>query len=143
MEKTLAEIRKLHEELNAELYGKPTERPTIQSPSDAFNILLPFLGPLDHEELWVINLDTRNRVMSLTKLYQGSVNQSQVRVSEVFRQAITDNAPASSSPTITLPGTPRLHPMMWLSHERSFRLENSWISKPWTILWSAMGVLCP
>ena len=42
----------------------------------------------------MINLDTRNRVMSLTKLYQGSVNLSQVRVGEVFRQAILDNAPA-------------------------------------------------
>jgi DNA repair protein RadC len=49
---------------------------------------------LDHEELWVINLDTRNRVMSLTTLYKGSVNSSQVRVGEVFRQAIFENAPA-------------------------------------------------
>ena len=42
----------------------------------------------------MIALDTRNRVMNLTKLYQGSVNQSQVRIGEIFRQAITDNAPS-------------------------------------------------
>jgi DNA repair protein RadC len=94
VEKTLAEIRKLHEDLNAELYSHPTERPTIHSPQDAFSILQPFLGPLNREEMWVINLDTRNRVMNLVKLYQGSVNMSQVRVAEVFRQAITDNAPS-------------------------------------------------
>jgi hypothetical protein len=94
VDKTLAEIRRLHDDLNVQLYSHPTERPTIHSPQDAYSILQAFLGPLDHEELWVVGLDTRNRVMNLTKLYQGSVNTSQVRVGEVFRQAITDNAPA-------------------------------------------------
>ena len=91
---TLAKLRQLHDELNSQLYAHPTERPAIHSPQDAFDILRCFLGGLDHEELWVMNLDTRNRVMHLVKLYQGSVNSSQVRVAEVFRAAITDNAPA-------------------------------------------------
>lgn len=94
VEKTLAEIRKLHEDLNASLYSHPTERPSIHSPADAYAIIKPFIGALDHEELWVMNLDTRNRVMNLVKLYQGSVNMSQVRVAEVFRQAIIDTAPS-------------------------------------------------
>ena len=93
IDKTLAEIRRLHDELNTQLYAMPKERPTINSPGDAFRVLQGFLSPLDHEELWVLGLDTRNRVMNLTKLYQGSVNSSQVRVGEVFRQAIIDNAP--------------------------------------------------
>jgi DNA repair protein RadC len=92
--KTLAQLRQLHEELNTQLYSHPTERPAIHSPSDAAQILTCFLAHLDHEELWVVNLDTRNRVMSLVALYKGSVNASQVRVSEVFRQAILDNAPS-------------------------------------------------
>ena len=92
--RTLSAIRKLHEELNADLYTHPTERPAIHSPADAFQLLVPFIGMLDHEELWVLNLDVRNRVMNLTKLYVGSVNMSQVRVGEVFRQAICDNSPA-------------------------------------------------
>jgi DNA repair protein RadC len=91
---TLSKLRQLHEELNSQLYANPTERPSIHSPGDAFNLLQCFMGFLDHEELWVINMDTRNRVMRLVKLYMGSVNQSQVRVSEVFRQAIIDNAPS-------------------------------------------------
>ena len=41
-----------------------------------------------------MNLDTRNRVMSIVALYRGSVNSSQVRVAEVFRQAVLDNSPA-------------------------------------------------
>ena len=92
VEKTLAEIRKLHEDLNSELYSHPTERPKIQSPGDAFSIMQSFLGPLEHEELWVLGLDTRNRVLTLTKLYQGSLNSSQVRIGEIFKRAILDNA---------------------------------------------------
>jgi len=94
VDETLARLRQLHDELNAQLYTKPTERPKIQSPADAANILQCFIGNLDHEELWVINLDTRVRIMSLIALYKGSVNQSSVRVSEVFRQAILDNSPS-------------------------------------------------
>jgi len=90
---TLARLRQLHDELNIQLYQHPAERPTIHTPRDAFAILRCFLGALDHEELWVLNLDTRNRLLHLVKLYQGSVNSSQVRVAEVFRAAIVDNAP--------------------------------------------------
>jgi DNA repair protein RadC len=92
--KTLSKLRALHEELNFQLYSHPTERPVVHSPADCYEVLNPFLAYLDHEELWVINLDTRNRIMNLVKLYQGSVNSSQVRISEVFRQAIMDNSPA-------------------------------------------------
>lgn len=94
VQRTLAKIRMLHDELNAELYTHPTERPSIHQPLDMYEILAPFMAPLDHEELWIINLDTRNRVLNLTKLYQGSVNSSQVRTAEIFRQAIIDNAPS-------------------------------------------------
>jgi DNA repair protein RadC len=93
VEETFARLRQLHDELNAQLYSHPTERPSIQSPQDAYDILRCFLGNLDHEELWVICLDTRNRVMRLVGLYKGSVNSSQIRVGEVFRQAIIDNSP--------------------------------------------------
>jgi DNA repair protein RadC len=94
VQQTLARLNALHDELNAQLYSRPAERPTINSPADAASLVLPFLGNLDHEELWVILLDTRNRVKSLVALYKGSVNSSQVRVAEVFRQAITENAVA-------------------------------------------------
>jgi DNA repair protein RadC len=91
---TLARLHQLHDKLNAQLYAHPTERPAIHSPQDAYDILRCFMSFLDHEELWVINLDTRQRMMNLEKLYQGSVNSSQIRVAEIFRPAIADNAPA-------------------------------------------------
>jgi DNA repair protein RadC len=91
---TLAKLHQLHDELNAQLYAHPTERPVIHSPQDAYDVLRCFLSVLDHEELWVINLDIRHRMMNLVKLYQGSVNSSQIRVAEIFRSAIADNSPA-------------------------------------------------
>lgn len=94
VEETFARLRQLHDELNQQLYTNPAERPAIHAPKDAFDILHCFMSNLDHEELWVVCMDTRNRVMRLVGLYKGSVNSSQVRIAEVFRQAILDNAPA-------------------------------------------------
>ena len=94
VERTLAKIRILHDKLNTQLYAYPSERPVIHSPKDAYEILKYFMECLDHEELWVVNLDTRNRIMSLVALYKGSVNSSQVRIGEVFNQAILEKSPA-------------------------------------------------
>ena len=94
VDRTMAKIRKLHEDLNAALYSHPTDRPTINNPQDAVQILAYFLTGLEQEEFWVLNLDTKNRISHCVKLYVGTVNQSNVRVSEVFRQAIIDNNPS-------------------------------------------------
>jgi DNA repair protein RadC len=91
----LSQVRKIHEDLNQYLHRCPaTERPSINSPADAAELLKPFIGNLDHEELWVTVLNRRNRVVQFVRLYQGSVNSSQVRVGEVFRQAIIEQASA-------------------------------------------------
>jgi len=89
----LSEVRRLHEELNSALYSsKASEKPMIQNPLDAFTLLYPFMGSLDQEELWTIPMNVRNRVIALVKVYRGSVNCSQVRIGEVFRQAVIENA---------------------------------------------------
>ncbi len=89
------ELRRLHEDLNAALYTcKASERPKISSSTDVYDLLRSFMEHLDHEELWIVLLNTRNSVLRLVKLYQGSVNSSQVRVGECFQQAIVDKASA-------------------------------------------------
>jgi DNA repair protein RadC len=50
------------------------------------------MGALEQEELRVALLDTRNRVLSVPVVYCGSVNNSQVRVGELFKAAIRANA---------------------------------------------------
>lgn len=70
------------------------EKCAVHSPTDVANLVLYEMSSLDHEELWVVLLDTRNNVVSIDKLYKGSVNQSQVRVSEIFRSAVIKNSPS-------------------------------------------------
>ncbi len=67
---------------------------TITSPADAARYLTGEMRLLDQEELWVLNLSTRNTVLSTSKVYRGSVNTSLIRSAEIFRDAIRLNAPA-------------------------------------------------
>jgi len=50
------------------------------------------MGALEQEELRVVLLDTRNRLLSIETIYKGSLNSSQVRVGELFKDAIRRNA---------------------------------------------------
>ena len=68
-----------------------TEKPAIHSPKDAAKEILFEMSGLDKEHLWVLLLDTRNRLVDTEKLYIGSVNSSTVRVAELFRGAIHRN----------------------------------------------------
>jgi DNA repair protein RadC len=70
----------------------PDERPTIHSPADAAALVQYEMAALPQEHLRVINLDTRNKVHNIEKLYIGSLNASTVRVTELFRPAISRNA---------------------------------------------------
>jgi DNA repair protein RadC len=80
-------------ELGARLSREtPGEKPAIHSPADAANLVLYPMSALDQEELWLLLLDTRNRVMSTVQLYKGSTTSSQVRVGEIFKHAIRAGA---------------------------------------------------
>ncbi len=72
----------------------PDEKPAIHSPADAAALVQYEMAGLAQEHLWVINLDTRNRVVNIEKVYIGSLNSSMVRVGELFRAAIQRNAAA-------------------------------------------------
>ncbi len=82
-------------ELGVRLAGEtPEERPAIHSPADAAALVLPEMSALEQEHLRVILLDTRNRVLDIVRVYQGSLNSAQVRIGEIFRPAIRRNAAA-------------------------------------------------
>jgi DNA repair protein RadC len=72
----------------------PEERDAIHSPADAAALVRYEMSALEQEELWVMLLDTRNRLVHIDKLYRGSLNASTVRVGEVFKSAIRRNAAA-------------------------------------------------
>ncbi len=74
------------------LLTSPDARPQITSPTDAANLLMLEMGGLEQEHLRTLLLDTKNRLLGSPTVYIGNVNSSIVRVSEVFREAVRENA---------------------------------------------------
>lgn len=72
----------------------PADRPRVTSPGDGANLLMGEMSLLEQEQLRVILLDTRNHVLRITTVYQGSLNSAQVRIGEIFKGAIKENAAA-------------------------------------------------
>jgi DNA repair protein RadC len=72
----------------------PEQRPQITAPADAANLLLPEMQNLEQEELRVLLLDTRHRVLEIKTICVGSLNVSAVRLGDLFREAIRSNCAA-------------------------------------------------
>ncbi len=47
---------------------------------------------LDQEEVRIALLDVRNRLIGTHTVYRGSLNTSMIRIGEIFREAIKQNA---------------------------------------------------
>ncbi len=76
------------------LIGGVDTRLQIRSPADVASLLLLEMGHLEQEHLRTVLLDTKNRVQQIATIYIGSVNSAQVRIGEVFRDAIRRNSAA-------------------------------------------------
>ncbi len=70
------------------------ERPRVTSPRDAAQLVLAEMGALESEQMRVLLLDTKNRLIVAVTLYVGTVNECRVRIGEVFREAVRRNATA-------------------------------------------------
>ncbi|WP_322815472.1 RadC family protein [Chloroflexus sp.] len=70
------------------------ERFPIRSPADVATLLLVEMSHLDQEHLRTILLDTKNRVQQITTVYIGSLNSANVRIGEVFKEAVRRNSAA-------------------------------------------------
>ena len=70
------------------------EQPLINHPRDVYNLLGPEMSALDQEHIKVVLLNTRNEVMAVHEAYKGSVHTAVIRVAEMLRPAIRENAPA-------------------------------------------------
>ena len=71
----------------------PDKKYQIRSADDAANLVRMELMYLDHEEMHILILDTKNQVVENVKRYKGTINSSVLRASEVFRPAIVRNCP--------------------------------------------------
>ena len=72
---------------------QPEKRFQIKSADDAANVVRMELMFLDHEEMHILILDTKNQLVELIKRYKGTVNSSVLRSAEIFRPAIVRNCP--------------------------------------------------
>jgi DNA repair protein RadC len=72
---------------------RPGERPVINSAADAARLVLD-MRHLPQEHVRVILLDSMRRVVAIPTIYMGTVNATVLRVSEIFREAVTRNCPA-------------------------------------------------
>ncbi len=84
----IAELRSTYQAAGGETTGR-----AVRSPDDVAALLAPEMELLTQEQLRVVLLDTRNRVLNVQMVYQGNVNSTIVRMAEVFREAVVCCAP--------------------------------------------------
>jgi len=70
------------------------EEVTVRSPRDAAQVAYDYLRNADQEELIVLVLNSRNRIIGVVPVYRGNVGTTIIRLSEVFRPAIVMGAVA-------------------------------------------------
>ncbi len=70
------------------------ERPKISKPEDLICYIMPRYRDLNFELFTAFHLDSKNRILERCEIEQGTVNQANPIVQEVFRKAI-DNFAAS------------------------------------------------
>ena len=76
------------------LLAQPEQRPQISSPADVAGLLMVEMSALEQEHLKVVALNTKNYVLKHFTVYIGSINSSAVRVGEIFKEALKQNAAA-------------------------------------------------
>jgi DNA repair protein RadC len=70
----------------------PSLQPVIRSPEDVAGLLGTTMGLLEHEQIRVLLLNTKNRLISDHKVADGTVNQTTTRIAEMFREAVRHQA---------------------------------------------------
>lgn len=66
----------------------------LTSPTNTAEYLSPQMQGLDHEEFWIITLNSKNRIINRHTVSVGSLTGTIVHPREVFKPAILDNAAA-------------------------------------------------
>jgi DNA repair protein RadC len=80
-------------ELGRRLLLDPShERLRITSPRDVAQLLMLEMNGLEQECMRIVLLNTKNMVLGAPTIYQGSVNTTPLRIGELFREAVRQNA---------------------------------------------------
>ena len=68
-------------------------RPKIISPETAYALFKETALSTDQEGLWVLSLDGQNGLIGIQKVYTGTATGTSVRIAEIVRTTIIQNAP--------------------------------------------------
>lgn len=71
----------------------PHERPKLATPESIYRLMGARLAARGREELYVLALDTRMRLLGAPRAINGGVNAISIRPAEVFREAVILQAP--------------------------------------------------
>jgi DNA repair protein RadC len=72
---------------------RPAPREQLRSPSELAALLMVEMAQLDQEELRVVCLDSKLYVRGIHIVYRGTVDGANIRIAEVFKEAIRSNSP--------------------------------------------------
>jgi len=64
------------------------QKPIIKSSKDVFQIMLPMIGELQHEEFWVLYLNNSNKVIAKEQLSKGGITATMVDVRLLYKKAV-------------------------------------------------------
>lgn len=107
-------------EMGRRMWTEPLQnRPVVRSPADAAELFLPEMAGLQHEQMRAMLLDTKNHVLGIPMIYQGSVHTTVIRISELFREAIRQNCTAIIVAHNHPSSDPTPSPVIWRKKSRS------------------------
>lgn len=87
----LAELVQRYEVDRTEIIA---DRRIVRTPADVVGYLGPEMANLEQEQLRVMLLDVKNRLLGANLVYQGGINSIMVRLADCFREAVRVNAAA-------------------------------------------------
>lgn len=73
---------------------QPESLPMVRTPSDCAQFIGPQMHGLGHEEMRVLSLSVKNRILSTDTIYRGSLHTTVIRTAQIFRPALSVNAAA-------------------------------------------------
>lgn len=82
---TIAAALEIGRRRSGEAHGKVRK---VSSSNDAFRVLQPFLGDLQHEEFWVVYLNNSNKILHKEQLSKGGITGTLVDIRLVLKRAL-------------------------------------------------------
>jgi DNA repair protein RadC len=66
----------------------PETRPFVRKPQDIAALLTPQMAHLEQEEMRLVLLDTRHRLVAIERMAMGSKNAAEIRLADLFREPL-------------------------------------------------------